>query len=97
MIFMFVAFAVTFMFCELGQRITDKFEEINDEIGRWNWYKLPLSVQKILPILLSGTQQPVTLRGYGNVLCTRETLKNVRFNKILSLCVLSSTEQFSTI
>lgn len=82
LVFMIAAFSATFVFCELGQRLTSQFDEINYELYQCEWYMFPLNIKKILPLIMNGTQQPVTLRGYGNVQCTHEALKNVRCPKI---------------
>lgn len=63
--------------CELGQRLTNQFEQINDEICRFDWYSFPIDIQKALLILINGAQIPIEINGVGNILCTREAFKNV--------------------
>lgn len=63
--------------CEFGERLAHQFLEINDEIFRSNWYKLPIDIKKMLPIIVNGTQHPIVISGIGDTECTRETFKNV--------------------
>lgn len=75
---MFAAFLQIFFLCELGERITHQYNEIDEEICRMKWYLLPIRMQKILPTIMIGTQTPVMLAGFGNMRCTREDFKTVR-------------------
>lgn len=60
---------------ELGQRVTDAFEEICDEISAFQWYLFPLQLQKLLPTILIETQRPVEMECFGSITATRDTLK----------------------
>lgn len=94
-IFTFSAFAPIFLFCELGDRITNETNEAYNEILRCEWYLAPIKVQKILPITLIGTQKPIYLSGFGNIVCTREAFKNVRnFTFTLKLNILLNLKPF---
>lgn len=66
-----------FLFCEFGERLTKRFDEIDDEIFDWDWYAFPIEIQKMLPIIMIGTQKQVRLEGFANIQCTRQTFKNV--------------------
>lgn len=74
----FWSFVQIFAICEFGQRITGRFYEIKNEIFNWDWYTFPMDVQKIFPIIVIGTETPVELCGFGNIVCTRSSFKNVR-------------------
>lgn len=78
MVFLFWAFSANLMFCALGERLTSRYIRIDVEITNFIWYIFPLDVQKMLPILLNGTQDAIVLSGIGNVLCTHEAFKDVR-------------------
>lgn len=71
------AFGVVFLVCELSQRICDYFNSIDMMIGKWNWYLLPIEIQRILPLILIVVQQPFKFIGFGSVSCSRETFKKV--------------------
>lgn len=75
---LFWSFSQMFIFSELGERLSDRFNQLDTAIIYCDWYTFPLKLRKSLPMILEGTQKPIRLRGYGNVPCTRETFKNVR-------------------
>ena len=67
-----------FMICEPGERMSNEFDVFGEELGRCNWYLLSPEMQRIYLIFLLDTQQPVNMKSYGNVLCTRDTFKKVK-------------------
>lgn len=71
-------FIAIFFFCESGEMVTDQFDSYENEFHECNWYFLPLDVQQHLVIFISDLQQIKHIRGYANVLCTREYFKKVR-------------------
>lgn len=71
------SFGAVFIMCELGQRITDTFEETCDTILAFEWYLFPYEIQKVLPTLWIGTQQPVAFECFGGISAVRETFKKV--------------------
>ena len=82
MIFLvFWSFAIIFAFCELGAQVTKQFNSFNEELCQCKWYLQTIEIQKMLLIFMSDAQEPVFLRGYGNILCTRDAFKDVRFSR----------------
>lgn len=75
----FYSFVMIFWYCEYGERICSRFDEINDVIHQTDWYLLPVKMQKMIPTILIAAQRPVLLMGFGNVACTRENYKKVKF------------------
>ena len=71
------SFGIVFMACEFGQRMTSAFADINILIGQFNWYKFPLKIKKMLPVILMSAQEPVVLEVFGNIACSRETYQKV--------------------
>lgn len=69
----FVLFAV----CELCQRATDSFVDIDDIIDEFDWYLFPIKVQKLLPTIMIMAQKPITIECFGSILCNRSTFKEV--------------------
>lgn len=63
--------------CELGQRLNNAFDRINLTIDRFNWYLLPNEVKRVLPVVIVIAQQPVSLKCYGSIVCTRDVFKDV--------------------
>lgn len=73
-----MSMGLSFLACELGQRITNAFDDIDDVLRiELNWYSLPNKVRKMLPIILINTQEVVALHCFGSILCSRESFSNV--------------------
>lgn len=75
----FTAFSLVFFTCELGQRFSSGFDALNDRVVRLKWYSFPRDVQRMLPIIMLGVQQPVTIECFGSIVCSRETFKRVSY------------------
>lgn len=71
------AFGLVCIYCE---QIRYGFEKISDKIYKLDWYRYPLEVQRLLPVIVHHVQQPVDLVAFGNIPCTRETFKMVSRN-----------------
>lgn len=76
-VLIFWAFASMFMMCQVADNVTNRFDALNNAIWQTEWYCFPIDVQKIWPTIMMDIQEPVFIRGFGNVLCTRETFKKV--------------------
>lgn len=74
----FWSFALVFMLCEMGF-----FHGKSSVIDKLNFYLFPRLTQRKLPIVRICVQQPVFIRGNGNILCVREVFKNVSPIEIL--------------
>lgn len=72
----FWAYFSILLICELGDRVINHFEDI-DISYLCNWHMFPTNVRRILPMVLMNTQFAVTLAGYGNIPCSRDTCKRV--------------------
>lgn len=62
---------------ELGERMGSAMSEINDLTEQFDWYSFPIEIQKMLPIILIIVQQPITIKCFGSISCTRETFQAV--------------------
>lgn len=74
----FDAFVIVFVICELGQRPTNAYEDLEDVIGQFDWYLFPIELQRMLPTFTNLTQQTIELPCFGSFACSRETFKKVR-------------------
>lgn len=74
------SFAVVFMFCEFGEQLRRRFDEINNAICDLDWYTFPPHVQRMIPTILLSAQNPPELMAYGGVSSSRITFKAVSFN-----------------
>lgn len=74
--------ATTFVavFCELGHHVFYAFEDLNTEIDRLDWYRFPIKCQKMVPLIMAGCQRSISIKGYGGIVCIRETLKKVKYD-----------------
>lgn len=77
MITLFWSVFPIYLFSDLGEDVSNHFYELNDTIYQSEWYAFPIEVQRMLPILLMTTQKQVVPRGFGNLLCIRESFKKV--------------------
>lgn len=66
------------IFCSCGGMVTNRFNTFDDELyQQCDWHVLPVEAQQLLVILIANTQKPATIRGYGNVVCSRKTFQEV--------------------
>lgn len=73
----FYSFVVVFITCELGQRLICEYADIEDVICQFDWYLLPLDIQKALTIIIFNAQQPVTIECFGSTNTNRESFQQV--------------------
>lgn len=73
------AFGLVFLSCELSQRVTNQYEEINDLTKQFDWYLFPNEIKRILPIFMIGPQQSVEFYCFGTITSSRETFKKVNW------------------
>lgn len=60
--------------------LTNQFELIHDELCRCDWYLCPIDMQRMVLIVLANTQWPKIVQGFGNVQCTRDSFKKVKWH-----------------
>lgn len=77
LILMFWSFATIFYYAEFGNMVMNKFQTLNDQSTQCRWYRFPRTMQNMFLIYLVDAQQPVFIRGYGNIYCTRDAFKEV--------------------
>lgn len=71
------AFAMIAFYCEFSQIMCDEFDLFNEELQNLDWHLFSVDMQRIFLMFILDTQQSTVVRGYGNILCTRETFKEV--------------------
>lgn len=72
------SFAICGFFCEFGEMVTTQFNLYDADIYCCGWYLLPIEMQKMYLIFKGQVQHQIIIRGYGNILCTREIFKEVK-------------------
>lgn len=66
------------LFCLVGHETTTSYENIFEKLcSHWNYYELPLDIQKIIPLILMSAEKPVYLKGPIAVCCDREFIQIV--------------------
>lgn len=71
------SFGSIFIACELGERASLAFDEIDQMVGQFNLYYFPPNVMKMLPIFLAMVQKTFRIGVFGSIKCGRESFKNV--------------------
>lgn len=71
------SFALVFLCCEFGQKLSDAFDEIDYVIGQMYWYRLPLNLWKMLPFAIEAAHEPIRLRVFGSTSCARADFQAV--------------------
>lgn len=74
----FFAFGTLFVSCEIGQRGSDLFIEIEDEIIQFEWHSFPSKIKPMLPTIIIIAQQPVEIECFGSISCNRDVFKQVK-------------------
>lgn len=63
--------------CFLGQKVSDAFEEIDQEISQLDWYRFPIYMRQPLLILIARAQVSASIEVFGSISCDREAFKKV--------------------
>lgn len=63
--------------CELGQRLSNAFDEILDEFEKFHWYRFPNEINRLLPMLMAEAQLPVEIEVFGSITCCRYVMQTV--------------------
>ena len=71
------AFIIILVYCESGQIVVSQFDEFEEEISKCDWYALPIETQKLFVVFLLNEQQTSNIHGFGNIECSRESMKKV--------------------
>lgn len=68
----FYAFGFVFILCELCERISQGFNEINNIFNEYNYLTVPMEIRRLI-----CTQQPMEFKFFGSIACSRESFKKV--------------------
>lgn len=74
---MFWSYTFMFIYCELGEKVSEAFEKLNESIDQLDWYLFSIEIQRLLPTFMIASQQPILIRGLGGSVYTRDTFKRV--------------------
>lgn len=83
------AFGIVFISCEVGQRLCDAFEDINDTIELLDHYRFSMKIKRMLPTIMITAQETVFIECFGSITCVRESFKKVSQSRSeMALCIL---------
>lgn len=74
---LFIALVFVFVKCELAERLSIGFDDINDMIDDFDWYLFPHAMQNMLPIIMMYAQQRVGFECFGSCNCNRALFERV--------------------
>lgn len=77
-ILIFYSFFVIAVFCNCGEMVTNAFESFDEELRRCKWYLFPTDLKYMLVVAIANAQRPTTIRGYGDIQCTRNAFRKVK-------------------
>lgn len=78
---------INFITCNFGEHLTVEFLSVADKYYEVSWYDLPRNMQRMWPIIISGGQNEIGLKGFGSMCLDRELYLKVF--PINNLCVYS--------
>lgn len=70
-------FALVILPCEIGQRLTDTFDEINFQFEQLRWYLLAIEIRRMVTTTMIFAQKSIIFECYGVLFCNRDQLKTV--------------------
>lgn len=68
---------LAFVGCEMGERMSTTFNEIEHVIYQLDWYSFPADIRVMLPTVLIYSQKPFNLNGFGSYSYTRNVFTMV--------------------
>lgn len=74
---MFWSFAAVFSLCHFGDSVSTSFDKLNDTLFECDWYLFPNKLQRSFLTTAIAAQKPISIKGFGNVTCTRHSFKEV--------------------
>lgn len=83
----FYSFCVVFITCELGERLMNEYADIEYVICQFDWYLLPLEVQRQLTTIVINAQHPVVVQCFGSTNTSRESFQQVRLTTMKSILI----------
>lgn len=74
---MVVTICSILIFCEISEKITNIFMEIYFEMEQIKWYLFTIKKRRIYMAIISFSQKPIILDGFGSIQGSRVAFKNV--------------------
>lgn len=64
-------------FCLLGSQTIASLDDIGTHCYQSNWYLLPVNDQRKIQMIITYTQRPQHIKGFGIIYCSLETVAKV--------------------
>lgn len=77
---------------EYGEWLASDSDKMYIKLCQFDWYLLPIELQRVLIVVMLGGQKSIIVRGFGNIACARETFKKVIF---LTFCEIKTNKEKS--
>lgn len=68
---------IVYLYCYVGSLTTDQFLRYGDVAYEFQWYKLPVDLQKYFPLMIANAQRPQIFTGFSII-----ELNLVTFTKV---------------
>lgn len=75
----FWTFFSIYLICDYGEKVSNHFDEIHNELCQTKWYQFSNEMKQMLTLILISTQQPIIIQGFGNISLRRIIFKKVSF------------------
>lgn len=85
------SFISILFFCEIGEKVSIIFIQINNDLDRINWYLFSNDKQKMFNIILCFCKESVVLEGFGSIRASRNVFKEVSLLRKFKLLFLLRT------
>lgn len=73
----FYSIGLLFTGTEICERVNRAFDKCSTAVEQLDWYRFPTKIQRIFPLILLITQQPIEITCFGGTICNRDTFKRV--------------------
>lgn len=83
--------SIVFMYCYVGSLTTQQFLRYSVVWYEIPWYKLPIDLQKFIPLIIANTQQPLIFQGFAIIKLNLAAFTKVCVIKLLLFISMVST------
>lgn len=76
----FLAFGALLFTCDLIERLSNAFIDIGRLVDQFSWHSFSGEMKQILLTMIVHVNEPVTLKCFGSMACSRATFQSVSVN-----------------
>lgn len=78
--YLYMSYGLVFIACELCERVSDAFNQIDEVIDQLDWYKYPPDIKRMLPVIMINAQESIVIECFGSISCSRMVFKQVLYS-----------------